>query len=695
METKSYSILDIGPKRKVNEDSLVAFEPGNSKQLATKGSIYIVADGVGGLNKGDVASKTAIETVRMEYYNFASNDIKESLKFAINKANMILISLREEDEKLASTLVCAVIKDNIAYIANVGDSRAYLFRNRKLTRKTNDHSFVGERMRMGELTEEEARVHPRKNIILRCLGDTENLEIDFFEVSLEKNDKLLLCTDGLWGEMPHKIMEETLNSQSDKNLENLKKKAYENGANDNIGAILIDIIKLDMVKEKVIPTRMKPLKIAFGLATAFAVIFLALSSYFAINFYDFEKPVAKIIINPAGKSGQISAEFKFDASTSTDNKIIASYLWSIVGENSKKSLYFNTAAFTNKFEIPDNYDVKLTCIDKYGNQSEEAIDKITVEDKENPAIVIKALDKSNEYYLGYEKSANFDINVSDNYKLAKVTISEKQDEKPLQEFTVDDKNWNYNFSYEIKKAGPISLQIIATDRSGNEFTEELDLNIQKDEKPPIIKSVAVNDSNSDSIKIPRIGAIIKLSVVVEDNKEISRVEFYNGDVPLGTVNNAPYDCFWNINAPGEYNLMVAAYDKDNNKVITERKITVVSTGYFVFADYSGPESEIYIVNLENNKKDKLTINSYEDFGPVLSVNEDTVYFVSNRSGFYELYSMGLNGKNLQRISNFDSVNKILILSVINKNELAVKFENDPNNNLYVFNIRDKSIIKKI
>lgn len=260
MEIKSFSILDIGSKRKVNEDSLVAFEPEDEKELVEKGCIYIVADGVGGLNKGDLASKTVVETVKMEYYNFASDDIKESLKFAINKANMILISLGEEDEKLASTLVCAVIKDNIAYIANVGDSRAYLFRNRKLIRKTNDYSFVGERMRMGELTEEEARLHPRKNIILRCLGDTENLEIDFFEVSLEENDKLLLCTDGLWGEMPHKVMEKTLNSKAEINLENLKKKAYENGANDNIGAILIDILKLDIVKEKVIPTRLKPLK---------------------------------------------------------------------------------------------------------------------------------------------------------------------------------------------------------------------------------------------------------------------------------------------------------------------------------------------------------------------------------------------------------------------------------------------------
>src|SRR5665647_424401 len=258
METKSYSILDIGSKRKVNEDSLAIFESENEKQITEKGSIYIVADGVGGLNKGDVASKTVTETVRTEYYNFASVDVKDSLKFAINKANMVLINIRVEDEKLASTLVCTVIKDNIAYIANVGDSRAYLFRNKKLTRKTDDHSFVGERMRMGELTEEEARLHPRKNIILRCLGDTENLEIDFFEVSLEENDKLLLCTDGLWGEMPHNVMEKILNSKAENNLKNLKKEVYKNGANDNIGAILIDIIKLDIVKEKVIPTRLKP-----------------------------------------------------------------------------------------------------------------------------------------------------------------------------------------------------------------------------------------------------------------------------------------------------------------------------------------------------------------------------------------------------------------------------------------------------
>lgn len=79
----------------------------------------------------------------------------------------------------------------------------------------------------------------------------------------------------------------------------------------------------------------------------------------------------------------------------------------------------------------------------------------------------------------------------------------------------------------------------------------------------------------------------------------------------------------------------------------------------------------------------------------MSVNEDTVYFVSNRRGFYELYSMGLNGKNLQKVSNFDSLNKILILSLISKNELLIKFENDPNNNLYVFSIRDKLITRKI
>jgi len=693
METKSYSILDIGSKRKVNEDSLAIFTPENEKQLNDKGSIYIVADGVGGLNKGDVASRTVVETVKTEYYKSPSNDIKESLKYAINKANMKLINMREGEEKLASTLVCAVVKDNTAYIANVGDSRAYLFRNNKLIRKTDDHSFVGERMRMGELTEEEARLHPRKNIILRCLGDIKNLEIDFFKVTLEEKDKLLLCTDGLWGELPHKVMEKTLNTKVESSLENLKKKVYENGANDNIGAILVDIIKLDILKEKVIPERSKFIKIALGLVAGFAVIFLILSIYFGVNLYDFEKPSAKIIINPDLKKGQIPAEFKFDGSTSTDNKEITSYLWSVVGVNSKKTLSFYTGSFTNKFEIPDTYNVKLICIDKYGNQSKEAVETITVEDNEKPALDILLSDASNEYYLGYDKFANFKINVSDNFKLAKVTVSEMQTGKLLKEFPAVDKNWNYSYSYEIKKAGDISLRITAADVSGNESLKDLPLRILKDDTSPLIESITVNGGDLASVNILKNGAVVELRANVKDDKEISKIEFNNGDITLGTVNNAPYKYFWKITEPGEYIITVAAYDKDNNKSTTERKITVVLSGYTVYANGLIQDSEIYIVNLETDKKDKLTNNFYEDINPVLSVNEDLIYFVSKRNGYYELYSMQLNGEEQQQISNFNSINKILILPAINKDDLMIRFENEPDNSLYIFSITDKSTRK--
>jgi PPM family protein phosphatase len=242
IKISSFSALDIGKKKKINEDNLLIFEPTDNKILKKKGNLYVVADGVGGLSKGEIASKTAVDNIKKYYYSFKSTDPKRSLVKAIKKTNLDILSISSEEEKMCTTVVSLVIKENVAYIANVGDSRAYLFRENKLKILSKDHSYVAERVRSGELTEEEARVHPRKNIILQCLGDNKKIKIDLFSYKIIKGDKFLLCSDGLWGELPNNRLEELVAIESEKAIIELVKEANEAGGNDNISVILVDIV---------------------------------------------------------------------------------------------------------------------------------------------------------------------------------------------------------------------------------------------------------------------------------------------------------------------------------------------------------------------------------------------------------------------------------------------------------------------
>lgn len=237
----SYSALDIGEKREINEDNLLVFEPEDRKTFLKKGNLYIVADGVGGLERGDIASRVAVETIKEEYYSSKSINFKRALSGAIKKANLKILSMSSKEEKMCSTAVCLVIKDNKTFIMNVGDSRAYLLRDNNLIKLTQDHSYVSERVKAGELTEEEARIHPRKNIILRCLGDSPKLRIDSFSHRILKGDKFLLCSDGLWGELQHDKLEEIVRSESKKAIKELVSEANKASGNDNISIVLVNI----------------------------------------------------------------------------------------------------------------------------------------------------------------------------------------------------------------------------------------------------------------------------------------------------------------------------------------------------------------------------------------------------------------------------------------------------------------------
>ena len=171
-------------------------------QISRSGNIpnlLIVADGMGGHNAGDYASKFVVEVLKKELAKSREDGPRAMMKKAIASANHQLIAESKTDARLegmGTTLVAATVIEHTLYFANVGDSRLYLL-NDEIRQLSKDHSLVQEMVRLGGLNAEEAKHHPDKNIITRAIGVKEDVEIDFFEHRLKKGDIILMCTDGL------------------------------------------------------------------------------------------------------------------------------------------------------------------------------------------------------------------------------------------------------------------------------------------------------------------------------------------------------------------------------------------------------------------------------------------------------------------------------------------------------------------
>jgi PPM family protein phosphatase len=193
---------DVGRKRQHNEDSVAYIIPKDQQLLESKGALFIVADGMGGHAAGEVASEIAVDTVCTLYYQDADTDIPLSLRRAIQYANATIYQRATENAQhsgMGTTCVAAVLRGTTAYIANVGDSRAYLVRKGHVRQISQDHSWVAEQVRMGQMTVEEAQLHSMRNIITRSLGPFPEVEVDVFVEQVEEGDAFVLCSDGLSG----------------------------------------------------------------------------------------------------------------------------------------------------------------------------------------------------------------------------------------------------------------------------------------------------------------------------------------------------------------------------------------------------------------------------------------------------------------------------------------------------------------
>ncbi len=277
---------DVGKQREQNEDC--AYKRIESSDEGDRG-LFVVADGMGGYKAGEVASKLAIETISQNLDSFFKpiadqptikldvSTMKESpqkapvaeengkqktrkltetpvafvaeeqLKTAIQQANSAIVRYGEKKSSargLGSTVTAALIQNNNAYIANVGDSRTYLLRGKKLAPITRDHSLVARLVESNQIDPDEIYTHPQRNLIYRSLGaGHKTVEVDIFHETLKPDDVLLLCSDGLW-EMVHqpdllRLLSEESSPQ--KICDQLIDLANENGGEDNITAVVIHV----------------------------------------------------------------------------------------------------------------------------------------------------------------------------------------------------------------------------------------------------------------------------------------------------------------------------------------------------------------------------------------------------------------------------------------------------------------------
>lgn len=198
---KSYSITDVGQKRTVNQDFVFTSET----PVGNLPNLFVVADGMGGHKAGDFASSYAVEILLSTIREDENSNPVKIIRAAIENANTQLLREASDNEAMSgmgTTMVLVTIVGHYAYVANVGDSRLYLIDEDKISQITKDHSLVEEMVRMGEISRDDARNHPDKNIITRALGAGRDVDVDFFDIRLTPGDILLLCSDGLSNMVP-------------------------------------------------------------------------------------------------------------------------------------------------------------------------------------------------------------------------------------------------------------------------------------------------------------------------------------------------------------------------------------------------------------------------------------------------------------------------------------------------------------
>ena len=236
---------DKGRRRSNNEDAM------------KKDKVFIVADGVGGNNSGEIASRLAVNEIAnyVETHPLSevrsAEQVQDYFEDCLKNANFKVLELSqriEANKGMATTVVCAYVQSDTIYIINVGDSRAYVFRDGVLLQITEDHTYVNTLLKAGLISEDEAMNHENKNMITRAVGADYTVDADFFSLPIRKDDIILICTDGLYGEVGEEQLIAALKEEKSMTdiCNELVEMANENGGSDNITMVVLKVTEEDI-----------------------------------------------------------------------------------------------------------------------------------------------------------------------------------------------------------------------------------------------------------------------------------------------------------------------------------------------------------------------------------------------------------------------------------------------------------------
>ena len=244
---------DIGTKRASNEDNMTSFVPQDPTVMARKGALFAVADGLGGQSRGDIASELAMTTIRDVYYQNEGDDLAAALKQAVEQANAVIYERNQRDlpgvseeeivkNGMGTTIVAAVLHDDAIYVANDGDSLAYVIHGDEMRQIAENHSWPVEQERKGLMSLEEAKAQGKNNMITRCLGIHPTVDVYVTSEKVQDGDILVLCTDGLWSQVSDdEIRAIVQHNTPQESVAQLVARANENGGPDNITAVVVRI----------------------------------------------------------------------------------------------------------------------------------------------------------------------------------------------------------------------------------------------------------------------------------------------------------------------------------------------------------------------------------------------------------------------------------------------------------------------
>jgi serine/threonine protein phosphatase PrpC len=249
-DLKVIVLSDLGNVRTNNEDMGMFFKIADENVIREKGYMLIVADGMGGHQAGEVASNMAANIISREYFKQQNGSVEKTLAKVFELANKNIFEMANSQKAyngMGTTCTALVVIDQTVYYAHVGDSRAYMQKGDSIVQITEDHTYVQELVNSGDITAEEAATHPKRNILTNAMGTKPGLRIDTgkCKFSFDNNDRLLLCSDGLYDYLNDKELNEILKNNGLKNAaEYMIQQAKTRGGHDNITVVLAEKVSI-------------------------------------------------------------------------------------------------------------------------------------------------------------------------------------------------------------------------------------------------------------------------------------------------------------------------------------------------------------------------------------------------------------------------------------------------------------------